>query len=99
MSEQVMLQLFATIAGIVSAVLLTVRMMVRSNEATVREFANRHAEVLRDAIRDIMEEQRALEMRITQAIRESNADMVQRVVLAIREAIRERDDGHRRSGA
>lgn len=96
MTETVVIQFFVMFGGIVTAIIVTVRLMIKSNETIVREFAREQIEALRDSIKEIVIEQRNGHQSILEEIRRGNREVVHEIQSLV--SLVMRSDPHRDCG-
>lgn len=96
MTENVLIQFFLMFSGIVTAIIVTVRLMIKSNETIVRDFAREQIEALRDSMKEIVIEQRNGHHSILEEIRRGNREVVREIQSLL--SVVMRSDPHRDCG-
>jgi glutamate mutase epsilon subunit len=88
-TETVLVQFFLMFSGIVAAIMVTVRLMIRSNESIVRDFAHTLAQSLRESLDDLLKQHQQSHEHLLQAVNNGN----QQILHEIREILRELRSG------
>lgn len=85
MSENVILQLFVMFGSVAAAIIVTIRLMVKSNESLVREFAQEHVRALRESIQSLIDEQRSSHRTLLEELHKGNREVVQEIRALVNE--------------